>query len=187
MTQQIASERSTVDFRQIRTKGLMAIAAGLLLLGLAGASNAAVGYGFFMVATLLLFAGCGLLAVFALTRWFETAALQRAFISAFWMGAWCYVLSVAALSGYFIYEALAGRIEWKYIIFGPAALAAIVILDVGIWRIIVQRNLATVGRYGDSGVARLWTRAPCAEPWWTRSCCTAPCSASARCVGCATS
>ena len=139
--------------KQVRTKVFAGLAALLVLLGLVGGLNAAVGYGLFLLATLLILSGIGLLAAFSLTRWFETERLYRALVAAFWMGAWCYVLSVAALSGYFIFEALAGRIEWKYMIFGPAALAAIVVLDLGIWRVIVQRNLATVGRYGN-----LWRR-----------------------------
>jgi len=137
----------------MRTKGIFALVAVLLLLGLAGALNAAVGYGLFMVATLSIFAGCGLLAVFTLTRWFATDSLHRAYAGAFWLGAWCYVLALAAFSGYFTHEALAGRIEWKLMVFGPAALAAIVLLDMGIWRVIVQRSEPTVGRFGD-----LWRR-----------------------------
>ena len=149
----IAQSQQVGSFKQLRTKGLIAVAAVLLLLGLFGASHAAIGYGLFLVATLLILSGGGLLAIFAMTRWFETEGLRRAYVTAFWLGAWTYVLAVAALSGYFVYEALAGRIEWKYIIFGPAALAAIVILDIGIWRVVVQRSLPTVKRFGD-----LWSR-----------------------------
>ncbi|MGI9386506.1 MAG: hypothetical protein ACR2OX_03670, partial [Methyloligellaceae bacterium] len=112
---------------------MLSIAALLTLFGFVGLSHAAVGYGLFLVATLLLLAGVGLLAVYALTDWFETEGLRRGFVAAFWMGAWGYVWSVAALSGYFISEALGGRIDWKFIIFGPVVLAALVILDVGIW------------------------------------------------------
>lgn len=153
MAETIPSERSAAGGKNVRTIGILALAAALLLLGFAGASHAAVGYGLFMVATLLIFAGCGLLGIFTLTRWFATDRLQRACVGAFWLGAWTYVLSVAALSGYFVHEALAGRIEWKFMVFGPAALAAIVILDVGMWRAIVQRGRPTTARFGD-----LWTR-----------------------------
>ena len=38
---------------------------------------------------------------------------------------------------------------WKWIVFGPAALAAVVILDWGLYRIIYKRNEATIARYGD--------------------------------------
>jgi nitrate reductase gamma subunit len=129
------------------------LAIGLILIGLAGYSHAAIGYALFLIATLLMALGAGLLAVFALTRAFHGDALRRAYAGAFWAGAWSYVLAVAALSGYFIHEAVAGRIEWRFVLFGPTALAAIIILDVGIWRIIVRRNLPTIGRFGD-----LWHR-----------------------------
>ena len=145
----IATGQTGVSIKQARTKALLAVAAVLFLLGLVGASHAAVGYGLFLIATLLIIAGCGLLAIFSLTRAFDSAALHKAYVTAFWLAAWSYVFCVAALSGYFIYEALAGRIDWKYIIFGPAVLAAIVVFDVGIWRIVVQRSLPTVKRFGD--------------------------------------
>lgn len=125
----------------------------LVLVGLVGFSHAALGYALFLIASLLLLAGLSLLGVFALTRWFDTQQLRRAYTTAFWAGGWCYVLAVSALSGYFIHEALAGRIEWNYIVFGPTVLAAIIILDIGIWRIIVERNLPTLQRFGD-----LWSR-----------------------------
>jgi nitrate reductase gamma subunit len=153
MTYTIPSRPPGTAVRHLRTKGLLALAGVLVLLGLAGASHAAVGYGLFMIATLLLLAGCGLLAIFALTRWFATDGLHRAYVVAFWLGAWCYVLSVAALSGYFVHEAVTGWIEWKLMVFGPVALAAIVIFDIGIWRVIVQRSLPSVARFGD-----LWSR-----------------------------
>ena len=138
----------------IETKHIvLGVSALLALLGLAGFSHAAAGYALFLIATLILAAGIALLATFTLTKSFDTDALHRAYVSAFWMGAWCYVLSVAALSGYFVHEAFAGRISWNYIIFGPVVLAAIIVLDVGIWRVIVERNLPTIGRFGD-----LWQR-----------------------------
>ena len=133
---------------------MLAGAIVLFLVGLAGQSHAAVGYALFLLATLLLTAGLALLAVYTLTRWFDDSALRQAYAGAFWLGAWGYVLAVAALSGYYIYEAFAGRISWYYIIFGPAALLAIVILDVGIWQTLVKRNLPTIRRFGD-----LWQRA----------------------------
>ena len=137
----------------------LALAGALVLIGLVGHSHAAVGYALFLIATLAILAGAGLLGVFALTRAFDTASLRRAYVTAFWLGGWTYVLAVAAFSGYYVHEAFAGRIEWRYILFGPAVLAAIVILDVGLWRVIVQRNLPTAGRFGD-----LWRRDSLDQP-----------------------
>lgn len=131
----------------------LTIAGLLVLLGLLGQSHAAIGYALFLVASLLIFSALALFAIFALTQWFETEGLRRAYATAFWMGGWTYVLAVSALAGYFVFEALAGRISLRYIIFGPAILAAIIILDVGIWRVIVKKNMPTIRRFGD-----LWQR-----------------------------
>ncbi len=131
----------------------------LFAVGLAGRSHVAIGYALFLIATLAILSGAVLLGIFALTRWFDTAGLRRAYAAAFWLGAWTYALAVAALAGYFAHEGLAGRIEWRYLLFGPAALAAIAILDLGIWRVIVQRNLPTVTRFGD-----LWRREALDQP-----------------------
>ena len=138
---------------------LIALAGALVLIGLVGLGHAAVGYALFLLATLAILAGVGLLTIFALTRAFDTAALRRAYVTAFWLGGWTYVLAVAAFGGFYVHEALAGRIEWRYLLFGPAVLAAIVVLDVGIWRVIVQRNLPTIGRFGD-----LWRRDSLDQP-----------------------
>ena len=131
----------------------------LLVTGLTGQSHAAVGYALFLIATLLLGAGLGLLAIFALTRLFETSALRRAYGVAFWLGGWTYLLAVAAFVGFYTHEAFSGRIEWRYVLFGPVVLAALIILDIGIWRVIVQRNLPTMKRFGD-----LWQRDALDQP-----------------------
>ncbi len=130
------------------------VLAGLLIvLGLAGQSHAAIGYALFLIASVLILCGAVLLGIFALTRWFDTASLRRAFTAAFWMGAWAYVFAVASFIGYYVHEAAMGNVPVRYILFGPAILAAIVILDVGIYRVIVQKNLPTFNRFGN-----LWHR-----------------------------
>ena len=138
---------------------ILAATALLALLGLVGIIGAAPGYALFLIATLLLASGLGLLAIFGLTHWFDTEALRRAWSVAFWAGAWAYVLAVGALSGHYVHEALAGRIDWKHMLFGPAILAAIVVLDVGLWRILVERNMPTARRFGD-----LWSREALDQP-----------------------
>ncbi len=129
------------------------VAVLLIALGLVGRSHAAIGYALFLLASLLVFSGVVLLGIFALTKWFDTATLRRTITTAFWMGAWAYIFSVSSFIGYFVYEAATGNVPLRYILFGPAILAAIVILDVGIYRIIVQKNLPTYHRFGD-----LWRR-----------------------------
>lgn len=139
--------------------GLLALSVALLGLGLVGMSHAAIGYALFMLATLMLASGLLLLAIFSLTRFFDPDALKRGYATAFWMGGWTYIFAVAALAGYYVFEAFAGRIELRYIIFGPAILAALIVLDVGIYRVIVKRNIPTIRRFGD-----LWTRDALDQP-----------------------
>jgi hypothetical protein len=119
----------------------------LLVLGLAGVIGAGAGYGLFIVAGLLLAAGIVAFGLFALTRRFDGEALLG---SARWLlllGGWTYVLTVAALSGHYAREALAGRIDLKWILFGPAILAALIVLDFGLYAILVRKQLPTWRRY----------------------------------------
>jgi nitrate reductase gamma subunit len=149
----ITDETNTTEKPPATRYAFLAVAALLLVLGLAGQSHAAIGYALFMLATLMLLAGIIMLGLFCLTRAFDAGTLRRGYGAAFWMGGWTYVFAVSALSGYYVFEALSGRIELRYIIFGPAILAAIVVLDIGIYRVIVQRNMPTIRRFGD-----LWSR-----------------------------
>ncbi|MGI9383767.1 MAG: hypothetical protein ACR2PO_11490 [Methyloligellaceae bacterium] len=130
-----------------RTLVPAAVAGLLFIIGAAGALGPAWGYGLLLIATLFLLAGIAGLGFFVLTKTFDTDGLRRVMGAAFWLGGWCYVLGVAALSGYFLNETLHGRMELKWIIFGPAALAALVVLDIGLYRILVGRNMATWQRY----------------------------------------
>jgi nitrate reductase gamma subunit len=123
----------------------MAAAVLLLVLGLIGVIGPAWGYGLFLIATLLLLSGIVLLLIYLMTRAFDSSRLQRAFAGAFTAGAWAYICAVAALGGYFVHEF--PRTELKWIVFGPAALLAIVILDWGLYRILVQKNAPTWQRY----------------------------------------
>ncbi len=132
---------------------LIGFAVALIGLGLFGQSHAAIGYALFLLASLLILSGVFLFSVFALTPWFNSVGLRRTYSIAFWLGGWTYVLAVAALTGYYVFEALSGRIALHYMLFGPAILLAIVILDIGIWRVIVKRNLPTIQRFGN-----LWQR-----------------------------
>ncbi len=125
------------------------IAAVLFFCGLVGIMGPALGYGLFLVATLLLLVGLISFGIFILTKKFNTSELSRFFGHCFWLGAWCYVLAVAALAGFYIREALYGQMDLKWIIFGPAILVALIVLDWGLYRIIVGKNIATWQRYGD--------------------------------------
>ena len=122
-------------------------AAAWLLLGLAGVIGAGWGYGLFFASMLLLAGAATAIALLALTRAFDTAMLRG---SATWlglMGVWAYAWAVAALAGHYTHETIAGRMELRWILFGPAVLAALVVLDVGLYRVLVGRNLPTWIRY----------------------------------------
>ena len=118
-----------------------------MALGLSGLVGAGWGYGLFF-ASLLMLAGAALaLALLTLTRAFDAGRLRG---SAMWLGligVWLYVAAVGALAGHYALETLAGRMELRWIVFGPAVLAALVVLDVGLYRVLVGNNLATWSRY----------------------------------------
>ena len=125
----------------------IAAVAAWLLLGLGGIVGAGWGYGLFFASMLLLAGAVAAFALLALTRAFDTERLRG---SAAWLGllgAWAYMWAVGALSGHYIRETLAGHMELKWILFGPAALAALVVLDVGLYRMLVGKNLPTWSRY----------------------------------------
>ncbi len=126
----------------------LAVAATLLAVGLGGKLSAAWGYGLFVAAMTLLALGAGAFAIYAFSRGGDTETLQRLWSVALRWGAWTYVWAVAALAGYFIHEALAGRIELAWVLFGPAALVAIVAVDWGLYQILVKKNMPTWGRFG---------------------------------------
>jgi MFS family permease len=126
---------------------LAAAGAGLLIAGLAGALSPAWGYGLFAAAAFLLGAGCVLFAVFAFSAAGDTGALQRGFALLLTGGAAAYVLALCALAGHYVHETAQGRMEWHWVLFGPMALAALVILDVGLYEKLVRNNLPTWHRY----------------------------------------
>ncbi|MDE0458474.1 MAG: hypothetical protein OXI15_14365 [Chromatiales bacterium] len=118
-----------------------------LLLGVTGIVGAGWGYGLFFASLLLLAGAAAAVALLALTRAFDT---ERLCGSAAWLGlggAWLYAWAVGALSGHYILETFEGRMELKWILFGPAALAALIVLDVGLYRMLVGKNLPTWNRY----------------------------------------
>ena len=119
----------------------------LLVAGLSGRVGAGWGYALFLAAALLLASGLAFFALFALSKVGNTDSLRRAFRWLLCAGAAAYVLCVAALAGHYVHEAVAGRIEWHWIVFGPLALAALLILDVGLYRKLVGGNLPTWRRY----------------------------------------
>jgi nitrate reductase gamma subunit len=119
----------------------------LLGLGLTGRLPLAWGYALFAISALLLLSGTAVFAVFALSRFGDTPLMQRWFSVLFRAGAGAYVLSVAAMAGFYVYETFQGRMEAHWILFGPAILAALIVLDYGLYRKLVRNNLPTWRRY----------------------------------------
>jgi len=120
----------------------------LLIVGLTGHLTAAWGYGLFLAGALLLGSGAFVAFLFLLTRCFDSATLRGTLVWLLRLGGWTYVLAVAALAGYYTNEALAGRVGYKWMLFGPSVLVALVVLDWGLYRMLVLKNLPTWQRYG---------------------------------------
>ena len=127
-------------------------AAAWLLLGVTGIVGVGWGYGLFFASILLLAGAVVAFALLTLTRAFDT---ERLLGSAAWLGllgAWVYVCAVGALAGHYTLETFAGRMELRWVLFGPAVVAALVVLDVGLYRMLVGKNLPAWSRY--RGVVR---------------------------------
>ena len=125
----------------------VAAAAAWLLLGLIGIVEAGWGYGLFFASMLLLAGAATAFGLLVLTRAFDGGRLRG---SAAWLGllgGWTYVWAVGALAGHYTHETFAGRMELRWILFGPAVLAALVVLDVGLYRALVVKNLPAWRRY----------------------------------------
>ena len=118
-----------------------------LLLGVTGIVGAGWGYGLFFASMLLLAGAAAAFALLVLTRAFDGDRLRG---SATWLGLlgmWAYVWAVGALAGHYALETFEGRMELKWILFGPAVLVALVVLDVGLYRMLVGKNLPAWRRY----------------------------------------
>lgn len=122
-------------------------AVALLVIGLTGGLTEAWGYALFILAGFALLAGAVLFGMLLLTRSGDSDSLQRGFKFLFIVGGWGYLYAIAAFAGFFTYETFQGRMELRWILFGPAILAALIVLDFGLYRRLVQQNLPTWRRY----------------------------------------
>ena len=134
-------------FRAPRLWGVGAVSVVFFVLGALGALSEAWGYALLLISAILLLGSTALFCVFVFSRHFETGALKAGFTWLFLLGALLYVIGFAALGGYFSYEALQGRLALKWVLFGPAILAALIVFDIGVYRVLVGRNLPTYRRY----------------------------------------
>ncbi|NQU62250.1 MAG: hypothetical protein HQ512_14055 [Rhodospirillales bacterium] len=130
------------------TIATLAIGAGLAAMGVEGRLGEAWGWGLFLVSALLLSAGTGAGGTLIFSKRFYTESLKAVTAWLLVLGGMFYVWGIFGLGGYFVFEALEGRMETRWIVFGPVVLAAIFILEFGLYRIIVERNLPTYRRFG---------------------------------------
>jgi nitrate reductase gamma subunit len=132
---------------------------GLTPIGIAGSACLAVtggfggldrfwGYGLLLVAAMLLIVGTVSFCIYIFTNQGSSKYLVAAMKWPSLLGAWLYVLGVAALAGYYVFEAQQGRVETKWMVFGPAILLALIAFDYGIYQVLVKRNLPTINRFG---------------------------------------
>lgn len=124
------------------------LAVAMLVGGLAGSLSAGWGYALFLLAGALLAAGVLVAARLFLSRAGDGAKLASSMRELFSVGGWVYVIAVCALAGHYIHETLGGRMEWRWILFGPAILAALIVVERGLWVKLVVRNRPTWARYG---------------------------------------
>ncbi len=137
------------EFRLSRRRKALPIAVAVIVcaLGLAGQIGAGIGYGMLLVSTMLLAGGLCAFALLLFAPGFASAAAAGAGRWLLVLGGWMYVFGVSALAGYYSLEAVAGRVELHWILFGPAALLALVIFDVGLYRSILKKNTPAWRRY----------------------------------------
>ncbi len=133
--------------RSLALPALVGSAAGLLLAGLFGLLTVAWGYAFFTAAVLLLAGGATFFAILALTRFGNTGFLEHGAGWLLGLGGACYVLALSSFAGFFTSETLHGRMEMRWIVFGPIVLASLIVLDKGVYRKLVGNNLPTWRRY----------------------------------------
>ena len=120
----------------------------LLASGLLGHGDAGVGYGVLLLAGLLLFAGLMSFSLFVFTGWMDGDDLIRISKWLLILGGLGYLIGVCELSGYYVHEALAGRIAGKWIAFGPVIVMALFVLDTGLYQGFIRKQLPTWRRYG---------------------------------------
>lgn len=124
-----------------------ALGLALFAIGAIGGLNDAFGYALLLISAVLLLGSTLLFSIFVFSHKFDGEALKRGFIRSFIGGAAFYVFGACALGGYFLDEAIQGRLAVHWIVFGPVILAAIVVLDAGIYRLLIERNIPTFQRY----------------------------------------
>ncbi len=142
-------DKAARELRRRRRRMFLPLVAGIVIftLKLSGQFGVGSGYGLLLVSVCLIIAGTVATALLIFTRKFSTESLTGALRWLFWAGGWLYVIAVFDLSGYYVAEGLAGNIELRWMLFGPLALTTLVLFDIGMYHILVQKNRPSWTRY----------------------------------------
>ena len=135
-------------YKRIIVTLTLAAGVGLAALGVGGRLVEAWGWGLFLVSALLLSAGTGAGGVLLFSQRLHTDFLKAVTAWLLVLGGLFYVWGIFGLGGFYVFETLEGRMETRWVVFGPAILAAIIVLDIGLYRIIIVRNQPTYRRFG---------------------------------------
>jgi hypothetical protein len=132
-----------------QAESVLGVAGAVVLFcaGAFGAVDAGWGYALFLLAGALLAGALVVFGVLALSRRGDAGVLASWSRRGFLAGAWAYGWGVSALGGYFARETVLGRMEAHWIAFGLAALAALIVLDVGLYKHLVAYNQVSWRRY----------------------------------------
>jgi nitrate reductase gamma subunit len=122
-------------------------AGALFCAGAFGAVDAGWGYALLLLAGALLVSASVVFGVLALSKRGDAGTLARWSGRGLLAGAWGYAWGVSALGGFFARETLQGRMQTHWIAFGLAALAALVVLDIGLYKRLVAYNQVSWRRY----------------------------------------
>jgi len=134
--------------RNLAWLGLAAACAiALLGLGLSGHLSAGWGFALLVFGGLSLGLAASLFCLLVFSHRGDTLGLANASKRSFAIGAAAYVIAVFALAGHYGYETLQGRMELRWIIFGPMVIWALIAFDLGVYRKLVEKNLPTWHRF----------------------------------------
>lgn len=144
-----AMSTAIADVRARRRRFILPLIVGItvFVMQLSGQYGAGLGYALLLASVILLLGAVAALALLVLTGMFSTEYLSGAMRWLFSVGAWVYVIGVFDLSGHYLLESLQGRVELKWMLFGPLALLTLIVFDIGLYRLIYRKNHVNWKRY----------------------------------------
>ncbi len=137
------------DTRKKRRRIILPLIVGItvFVMQLSGQYGAGLGYALLLASVILMLGAVMALSLIVFTGLFSTEYLTGAMRWLFTIGGWLYVIGVFDLSGHYVLESLQGRVELKWMLFGPLALLSLIVFDIGLYRLIYQKNQVSWNRY----------------------------------------